>query len=277
LPAGGCRLTGTWCNGAQECCGGGTNPNGSVQCIGGRCDNGQACNPVGNICGAPVLPDGGKINASQDCCDGMKAVCKTDSSGIPRCFGGGSTQCPTGYTGMSPCCIMAGQACQFRDQCCNGALCVPNQFGVAVCSLPMCTGLGLPCNGSGQCCTGTECVNLVCRVPMDGGTMCTATGGGCTMSSQCCSMICGTDGGCQNPIVCQPTNGACTSPADCCSGLTCVVNPMTMTGTCQMSTCVGVGQTCSSGGTACCPQLECLDSMGLPCGNTGTCACKPNL
>ena len=34
--------------------------------------------------------DGGKINASQDCCDGMKDVCKLDSSGIPRCFGGKS-------------------------------------------------------------------------------------------------------------------------------------------------------------------------------------------
>jgi hypothetical protein len=59
LPAGGCRLTGTWCPDSQACCGGGTNPNGSVTCSGNRCDNGQACNPVGNICGAPVLPDGG--------------------------------------------------------------------------------------------------------------------------------------------------------------------------------------------------------------------------
>ncbi len=64
LPASGCRLTGSWCTDAQACCGGGTNPNGSVQCTDGRCDNGQACNPAGNICGAPVLRDGGKINAS---------------------------------------------------------------------------------------------------------------------------------------------------------------------------------------------------------------------
>ena len=89
----------------------GTNPNGSVMCSGNRCDNGQSCNPVGNICGAPVLLDGGSINASQNCCDGMRQVCKLDSSGIPRCFGGVTVMCPTGYTGVAPCCIAMGQAC----------------------------------------------------------------------------------------------------------------------------------------------------------------------
>ncbi|MBL8952450.1 MAG: hypothetical protein JNK82_16840, partial [Myxococcaceae bacterium] len=145
LPAGGCRLTGTWCNSAQDCCGGGTNPNGSVMCSGGRCDNGQSCNPVGNICGAPVLPDGGKINASQNCCDGMKEVCKPDSSGIPRCFGGGSTACPTGYTGEAPCCIAAGDTCQFKDQCCDGLPCVPGDGGVLRCQGQTCKPAGATC------------------------------------------------------------------------------------------------------------------------------------
>ena len=75
----GCRLTGTWCTDDQACCGGGSNPNGSVHCEGadagvvGLCDNGTSCNPTGNICGAPVLPDGGHINASQNCCNTFSA------------------------------------------------------------------------------------------------------------------------------------------------------------------------------------------------------------
>ena len=135
LPAGGCRLTGTSCTNDDACCGGGVNPNGSVSCATGRCDNGQSCNGVGNICGAQVLPDGGSVNASQNCCDGMKDVCKLDSSGIPRCFGGQSGNCPTGYTGQAPCCIAENQLCQFRDQCCSGSLCLPADGGVLRCRM----------------------------------------------------------------------------------------------------------------------------------------------
>ena len=73
-----------------------------------RINAAQSCNGVGNICGAPVLRDGGSIHASQNCCNGMKEVCKLDSSGIPRCFGGQSGNCPTGYTGQAGCCIATG-------------------------------------------------------------------------------------------------------------------------------------------------------------------------
>ena len=45
--------------------------------------DGTACNPPGNICGGS-----GAVNASQNCCDGKKAVCKPDSNGVYRCFGG---------------------------------------------------------------------------------------------------------------------------------------------------------------------------------------------
>src|SRR5262249_57795654 len=64
----GCRLTGTWCTSTTSCCGGG-DPTSNVTCA-GICDNGNACAPVGNICGPPVLPDRGHINANQDCCNG---------------------------------------------------------------------------------------------------------------------------------------------------------------------------------------------------------------
>jgi len=208
----GCRLTGTWCTDDQSCCGGGTNPNGSVLCRSadagsmttGRCDQGNACNPVGNICGAPVLPDGGSINAPQDCCDGQKDVCKLDSSGIPRCFGGGSTTCPTGYTGEAPCCIAPGNECQFKDQCCGGAPCVPGPGGKLVCTVGTCKAVGATCSSSTECCSGTDCRLTdtgiyACQTippPTDAGTpdagtpdagVCQANGTACTTGNQCCS------------------------------------------------------------------------------------------
>src|SRR5262249_13233084 len=64
----GCRLTGAWCTSTPSCCGGG-DPTSNVSCT-GICNNGNACSPVGNICGAKVLPDGGSTNAKQDCCNG---------------------------------------------------------------------------------------------------------------------------------------------------------------------------------------------------------------
>jgi hypothetical protein len=295
--AGGCRLTGTACSTAQECCGGGTNPNNSVQCSGNRCDNGQACNPVGNICGAPVLPDGGKINASQDCCDGMKQVCKLDVSGIPRCFGGGSQQCPTGYTGQrstdggASCCINEGDLCQFSSQCCDGAKCVPGADGGVQCVLPTCAPVGNSCTSSADCCAPAACIGNVCRTGVnpdagilpdggiiegnpDGGTitdagmLCTATGATCTASSQCCSMNC-VFGKCGASKVCVGSMGACTATSDCCTGLACLGNK------CTTSSCSGSGQTCSSS-QACCTGLNCVDNTtGGPCGATGACSCSP--
>ncbi|MFT3838278.1 MAG: hypothetical protein QM723_14945 [Myxococcaceae bacterium] len=308
LPATGCRLTGDSCADTLQCCGNGTN--GNVQCDQGtgRCDNGQACNGTGNICGAPVLPDGGKINASQDCCDGMKDVCKLDSSGIPRCFGGGSAQCPTGYTGEAPCCIAAGQTCQFKDQCCGQTPCLPNPDGGAdfVCSVkPVCAALGDTCGaqadgGTVDCCAGTVCgsteLGTACQLPTDGGsnnggdggtgsdggsggdggTLCKGNYTSCATSADCCSGICASaDGGlyCLPPGACSPLNAGCTATADCCSGLMCVMGP-SGGGTCQMASCPGVGQTCSTS-NPCCMGLSCLDNGGNACGATGVCDCVP--
>jgi hypothetical protein len=280
LPAEGCRLTGTWCSSDQSCCGGGTNPNGSVTCSGldvdagitGRCDQGQACNPAGNICGAQVLPDGG-INAPQDCCDGKKAVCKTDSSGIPRCFGGGSTNCPTGYGDPDAgCCIAAGQECQFKDQCCGGAPCVPGSDGVLRCTVGSCAAVGAACEPtSSTCCSGTECRTTsggtyACQLPKpDAGTgdagvpdagTCSANGATCTTAGQCCSQLC-TAGKCQTPAACQPQGAVCTSTADCCSGFSCNIPAGPGSGTCEPSVCTGAGQTCQTA-TDCCVGLNCV-------------------
>ncbi len=309
LPASGCRMTGNSCTDAQACCGGGSNPNGSVQCDKevatddyGRCDNGQACNPVGNICGAVFnLPDGGTftVNASQNCCNGKKESCKLDSSGIPRCFGGGSTECPQGYTGEAPCCIEEGQVCQFKDQCCDGNPCVPDNGGVLRCTKSTCIPLGNACTpGTGTCCSG-DCLPAgefghACQLPgtgggTDGGTAGdggmtsdagTTDGGGCkpngqmcSQSAECCSGTC-ENGTCQTPSACQGTGDVCTSTADCCTGNSCVVPAGSSSGTCQPSTCAGPGQGCTGAGS-CCAGLSCLKAgQNAACDGTTACICS---
>jgi hypothetical protein len=288
-------MTGVACIDNQACCGGGTNPNGTVICeklqsadTYGRCDNGQACNPVGNICGAPFpLADGGtfKVNASQDCCDGKKEVCKRDRAGIPRCFGGGSTDCPTGYTGVDPCCIAYGQVCQFSDQCCNGAPCVPDSQGILRCSQSSCVPLGSACStggGGAPCCSG-ECIGdefgTFCRIPTDAGTdasLCKSNNSPCQSAAECCSGTCSSNGTCQTPTQCQPSGAVCTATADCCTGFSCVIPTGSASGTCQAATCTGVGQTCTPTSTACCGGLNCLQGDGVTqCNGTTACTCQP--
>ncbi len=188
------------------------------------CSNGQSCNPPGNICGGS-----GATNASQNCCAGKKAVCKQDSNDIWRCFGGGSTACPAGYDANDPaCCIPAGTAtspggvCQFRDQCCNFAPCVPDAQGVLRCTTASCTPVDGACAGAddGSCCPGTVCTfdgatGFTCKVP----SSCGANGRGCVVASECCSNNCAGDV-CAPP--CAATNAACTTSGDCCAGLGCV-------------------------------------------------------
>lgn len=311
-PVGGCKLTGNYCRQDSDCCGGGKfpdggaiNPNGTVKCVGGRCDNGQSCNGVGNICGAGTLPDGGAvdINASQNCCDGKKEVCQVDSSGVPRCFGGGtgpSGPCPSGYTGEAPCCIAQTNTCQFSEQCCDGALCLPANDGTGrlSCQKPTCAPVGTPCGNDGgeTCCAGTQCLptselTKACQEPYtpppptdggtstDGGTtpdaggFCQANGTTCTSASQCCSEICSA-GKCEAPAACQPTGGVCTSGSDCCSGLSCQIPLGSTSGTCQEgATCSSSGQACSLT-DPCCTGLSCRTATGLACDGTSACVCR---
>jgi hypothetical protein len=307
-PVSGCRLTGDFCLATNSCCGGGPNPNGTVQCrpdaVGsGRCDNGQACNGVGNICGTPHLLDGGlayypdggqiRINAPQDCCDGHQAVCRVDSSGVPRCFGGGSSSCPAGYTGQLPCCIGPNLNCQFSDQCCNGARCLPGDGGF-YCTTLTCLGVGTLCTPgpSANCCNGTSCLSTgefgtyACQVPppssdggggsADAGGTCSANGRSCDAGTGCCSQLCSA-GACQTPGVCQPLNGACTSSADCCSGLGCSVPGGSTVGTCQPASCPGVGQACSAQ-VACCTGLACQTPSMFTCTSADpSCSCTVRL
>jgi len=268
----------------------------------GRCDNGTACNATGNICGSGLLPDGGtlNINASQNCCNGKKDVCKVDSSGIPRCFGGcdkldpsgacaDDAMCPTGYTGEEPCCAAEGAQCNFKDECCGGRSCLPNPDGPGLtCQGTTCDPVGTLCQpGSDACCSGLVCrpnseVTSACLPPLespdagtpdggtDGGDACSANGVACATGGDCCSEIC-TNGVCGAPAACQPEDGACTSGGDCCQGLQCA--PGEGGGmTCQPgATCSAAGQACTAAG-GCCSGLICL-AGGNACDGSQPCAC----
>jgi hypothetical protein len=310
-------MTGDYCDKTQACCGGSpdalhplTNPYGVFCDTAGkdpnpprndsssqddfRCSNGTSCNPPGNICGGS-----GATNASQNCCDGKKEVCKPDSNGIYRCFGGGSLSCPTGYDASNPaCCIAAADpdhlgtvnVCQFRDQCCNGAPCVPDAGGVLHCTaVTTCKPEGTSCSGSDDttCCAPDSCQEYSpglfhCAVDT---TACAATGAACTTSTDCCTRECfqnkcvscmpngGTcasngqccSGACDGEALtcvsaCVIAGGTCTADPDCCSGAVCNVPLGATSGTCgSVQTCAGVGT-----GTACNDAMPCCSGVCLP-------------
>jgi hypothetical protein len=310
-PAGGCRMTGDFCDQTASCCGGSDpdDPLGTLNPYGIFCDSvgrssgppegdtstkderlctgGQACNPPGNICG---------YKASQNCCyeggGSGKAVCKPDAGGILRCFGGPvNTTCPTGWDANDPqCCIQPGDVCQFRDQCCGGSPCVPDQDGVLRCAEPtaQCKPRGTECAGASDatCCEGTTCQQpsespswyCLDSEPTStctpdgaacGGTgalpccagpgacvggacaVCTPNSAACETDGQCCSANC--DGGvCR--AACVPADGSCTVNGDCCAGLTCDVPAGATAGTCKgtsVPVCSGTGQSCGSNADCC--------------------------
>jgi hypothetical protein len=255
------------------------------------------------------LPDGGfgSINANQDCCNGKisgggvitpgKDVCKLDTSGIPRCFGGISPTCTTGYTGQAGCCVAEGNECNFKDECCGGAPCVPGQDGKLRCNVADCKPVGETCQSSTECCSGNDCRPTdtgiyACQPTPAGGTdagtpdagsgsdagVCQANGTSCTNNTECCSERCIGDPGnatCQAPIACQPQGSVCTTTSDCCSGYSCSIPTGSTTGTCQTSTCGGAGQACNGyDPNECCTGLSCLDPTNFTCTGTGDCTCK---
>ncbi|MBI5545339.1 MAG: hypothetical protein HY901_15735 [Deltaproteobacteria bacterium] len=288
----GCRERGEICQGDGECCGTDTS---EVTCsktaatdLVGRCANPHGCAPVGNCCGA--FGD----NCRQACCNGHQAVCKLDSQGLSRCFGGCtiddecSADCPNGYDGLDPdCCIAEGQECQFRDQCCDMLPCIQDGTGKYVCQAPTCTPAGQSCTpGTSICCNGLSCepsgeIGFICRTSSvtpggadggvtnpsgDGGTVgpgydagptCAANSAACTLDGQCCSGLC-LAGVCAS---CKANGAGCTAPGECCSGLC-------TNGTCDPgATCVSQGGACS-GTSECCPGFACDVPAGAA---NGTC------
>lgn len=177
-PASGCRVTNNLCMRDEDCCGGdpksGLPGAGNVTCSMaagtspplGTCRNPQGCNPQGGVCGLKSGVTAACTNAREDCCDCQppKAqCCKPDAIGVPRCYGGSTTTCPTGYTGKEPCCIHGGERCTFSAECCNGVPCVPGSDGILRCMFapdgggPVCVSSGGACTTTGDCCTGMTC------------------------------------------------------------------------------------------------------------------------
>lgn len=273
MSAPGCSMTGAYCDSTNDCCGGygdAMRPTGyGIVCESStsdpaqRCNNGQACNPPGNICG--VSRD---VNASQNCCmpsswsGSGKPACKQDDAGIWRCFGAPNIpdvniKCPTGYDGTNPeCCIADGQACEINAQCCNGETCSQDAAtGTFKCTSAnnACLPAGTTCaSGGTPCCSPYGCTYLpefgsVCAE--SGTTGCKPTGPSstCTTDGECCQHICDPAGHC---ALCRPTNDACTTGAECCGGI-CDM------GVCRDPVCLPAGSDCSALGSTCCTGYTC--------------------
>jgi hypothetical protein len=214
----GCRVVGDICTKDADCCGSASGGQcGAITCIldmtqhppVGRCRNPMGENPEGAVCGGMNNPGG---PARQDCCDCQPPkfdCCKADANGVFRCYGGSTSDCPSGYTGVAGCCIAAGEKCQFSSECCGGAPCVPDSSGQLRCGAANPDG-GVTCQPKGSVCTsnGDCCAGLVCNLPAG------ATSGTCGTPTT----PTGTDGGAP---VCAANGQGCTMQSDCCSGLTC--------------------------------------------------------
>ena len=296
-PASGCRLTGDICNQDADCCGAASsNVTCSLEASSppvGRCTNPQGCQPVGNICGA------NGANARQDCCDGQKSVCQLDSEGISRCFGGADAGCASGYSYTDPsCCIAQGQACSFRDQCCDQSPCLLGDGGF-FCTAPGCQLAGAACTPGvdGGCCPGLECgpageIGDACQPPRsgsaDGGSLapdagtlpdagpaCAANGASCSSTVACCSGTCAS-GACAAQPNCSPPGSGCTASPDCCAGLA-QQSPGSAIGVCATgsTSCTALGQACT-GAAGCCAGLVCADIGGASCAGSA-CTCQQAL
>jgi hypothetical protein len=214
----GCKVVGDICYHDSDCCGSSASGQcGAVTCIMdttvnppvGRCRNPMGENPEGAVCGG-VGNTGG--SARQDCCDCQPPkfdCCKPDADGVYRCYGGSTTTCKDGYTGQPPCCIAAGQQCNFSSECCGGTPCIPDSSGTLRCLAQNPDG-GVTCQPKGATCTsnGDCCAGLTCNIPKG------ATTGTCDVPPS----PTGTDGGVP---MCASNGQGCTQQSDCCTGLTC--------------------------------------------------------
>ncbi|HYS80014.1 MAG TPA: hypothetical protein VEM76_04860, partial [Anaeromyxobacteraceae bacterium] len=257
------------------------------------CGNGTGCNPPGNICGAVV-----GFNASQNCCDGKKSVCKPDSNGIARCFGGCpndncTATCPAGYDSTNPlCCIEPAHVCQFSDQCCNGQACAPDPTDGMILKCgggaSACAPFGASCTGTSDtsCCSGLGCTKygesgFFACLPGTGTTpvtTCKLTGGSCAAGTDCCSGTCTSGkcadwtGGSGSSTSCQAPGGTCTGDADCCAGSACGIPDGATHGTCQAAAavCAATSQSCSTGVPCCSATDTCTNGACTPRAGCGS-------
>jgi hypothetical protein len=168
-PIGGCKTYMDICTKDQDCC--------SLKCgapdpkAGGmrRCERYGNCLPPGDVCGG--------LGASQNCCDGGKAICQKTSTGVSRCW--------PNYGGA---CFPDGAECHMSDECCSH-LCLPDStsstgFRCGAQCIPLGSGT---CTTDADCCSPGVCQNGVC---LEGGSTCVPLGGPCLITSDCCIGIC---------------------------------------------------------------------------------------
>jgi hypothetical protein len=164
-PIGGCHTYDDFCTQNQDCC---SLKCGSPDTYGlRRCDK-LNCLPDGDVCGG--------LGASENCCNGGKAVCHKTSTGVSRC------QANFGGT-----CYAIGHSCAFADECCNH-LCLPDPNSSTGFS---CGTACIPLN-QGTCTTDTDCCSGVCQsgICKYSGTSCVPLGGSCQLTAQCCQGSC---------------------------------------------------------------------------------------
>jgi hypothetical protein len=229
LRASGCALESELCQTDDDCCGSEPSGAGTQTCsranIGdeyGRCvlsgntPDGNVCKSATPICEASIAPSNcGNCEAPKEQC------CRIDSNGTPRCFGGSTADCPAGYDGSDPnCCIATGNVCNFSDECCGGAPCLPDNMGTLRCGAG-CSVVDAPCRASNDCCLGLMC-NIppgetvgtcnepVTPPPTDGGTppVCSQYGQACSATQACCDGV-----SCSSPV----TGGSCGALETGCS------------------------------------------------------------
>jgi hypothetical protein len=187
-PAQGCRIDGDLCHTDSDCCGAtgsGLPGDGNVVCLRehatdpvGVCRNPTGCDPEGDVCHYKNYASCGNSSARNDCCagPGNSGVCQLDALGVPRCYALG-TQCQ-----------MAGAACAFAGDCCNGLPCVPDNTGHLHCGATQCQMMGQTCTNSADCCNGTLCVFAPGQTfgTCGGMTTCAQDGQACSDMNACC-------------------------------------------------------------------------------------------
>jgi hypothetical protein len=225
-PAEGCHVNGDLCTKDSDCCGasGTSLPGaGNVVCETmpgfsiGVCRNPQSCNPEGDVC--HYLNYACSVSSARaDCCGALGAMggmCILDKLGVPRCYGGGT-------------CSMAGGACAFDMDCCNGGLCVPGPMGTLVCQTACSPSTGA-CTVDADCCSGLHCYTPV------GSTQGTCGGAPPPPPGYDAGTPPVTDGGASG---CAFYGQSCKQSSDCCNGIPCTAAGGTLCNGAQGCVCV---------------------------------------
>lgn len=236
---------------------------------GGKADAPTESRPTG------TLAIGHSCAAAGDCASGFCAdgfCCATDCSGTCQTCAaaqhvGICIPADVGTDPRSNCQDMGTAGCGTDGFCDGAGACEKYVVGVA-CQSAGCTGSSLTfagrCDGLGTCVTtpAESCAPFVCGASGQCKTTCT-TGADCIAGASCLNGSCGK----------QPVGASCSADTDCNSGFC-------AQGTCCMTGCNGLCQSCGLMGSAgACtnvpagqdPLQECAVAASATCGTDGLC------